>query len=258
MKKIFFILLMLTTSLFAQKSVNNYKYVIIPTKFDFVNSPDKYQTSSLTKFLFNKHGFKAFLADEKLLKDLAINRCLALTGDVKSKSSLIRTKTTIELRDCQNNIIFTSEIGKSRHKDYKKSYHEAIRDAFKSIARLNYTYKEIASATSKIPNVKVSEKEVVIKKVVVPVVVKKPDVRIIEKPVSVKNAMTTLYAQVTKNGFQLVDTKPVVIFKLFKTNVKDVFIIKDKNGLLYKNKNIWIAEFYENDVRKTIEYQIKF
>ncbi len=36
MKKIFLILLMISTSIFAQKQMNNYKYVIVPNKFDFV------------------------------------------------------------------------------------------------------------------------------------------------------------------------------------------------------------------------------
>ena len=50
----------------------------MPNNFEFVNSNDKYQTSSLTKFLFNKHGFKAFIADEILPNDVANNRCLVL------------------------------------------------------------------------------------------------------------------------------------------------------------------------------------
>ena len=35
-----------------------------------------------------------------------------------------------------------------------------------------------------------------------------------------------------------------MIYKVLKTNVKEVFIIKGKNGILYKNKNIWIVEYY--------------
>ena len=65
MKRILLVALFISTASFAQKSINNYKYVIVPSKFDFVKGKDKYQTSSLTKFLFNKYGFTAFLDDEE-------------------------------------------------------------------------------------------------------------------------------------------------------------------------------------------------
>jgi len=54
MKKIvvlgFFII---SFSLFGQQTVNNYKYVVVANQFDFFEKADQYQTSSLTKFLFN-------------------------------------------------------------------------------------------------------------------------------------------------------------------------------------------------------------
>ena len=248
MRKIFFVLSLLTVSVFAQKNINNYKYIVVPNKFDFVNKVDQYQTSSLTKFLFNKHGFTAFLAEDDLPSDLAENRCLALTAVVESSSSMFATRNVIILKDCANKTVYSSKEGKSKLKEYKKAYHEAIRNAFKSIKKMDYTYIETSS----------DEKSIIDKKVEVPAVLKIPETVVSEKPIIIKTTINVLYAQPTKNGFQLVDTKPTVIFQLMKTNVKDVFIIKDKNGILYKNKNNWIAEFYENDVKKTSEYQIKF
>jgi hypothetical protein len=67
-----------------------------------------------------------------------------------------------------------------------------------------------------------------------------------------------LYAQTKNNGFQLVNTALEVVFLILKTNVKNVFIIHDKNGILYKCGENWIAEFYENNQLITKEYQIKF
>ena len=248
MRKIFFVLSLLTVSVFAQKNINNYKYIVVPNKFDFVNKVDQYQTSSLTKFLFNKHGFTAFLAGDDLPSDLAENRCLALTAVVESSSSMFATRNVIILKDCANKTVYSSKEGKSKLKEYKKAYHEAIRNAFKSIKKIDYTYIEKSSDV----------KSIIDKKVEAPAVLKIPETVVPEEPIIIKTTINVLYAQPTKNGFQLVDTKPTVIFQLMKTNVKDVFIIKDKNGILYKNKNNWIAEFYENDVKKTSEYQIKF
>ncbi|MDO6674863.1 hypothetical protein Q4517_04790 [Tenacibaculum sp. 1_MG-2023] len=247
MKKILFIALFVTTASFAQKTINNYKYVIVPNKFDFVKGKDKYQTSSLTKFLFNKYGFTALLEDEKLPDDVVNNRCLALTGVVKDDSSLFTTKSIVELRDCYNKVVFTSQVGKSKEKDYKKAYHEAIRNAFKSVQGLKYTYipsKEVA----------VVKKEVTAPVVSAVEVIKNKTVKTNEESMT-KNV---LYAQSITNGFQLVNTKPEVVFQVLKTNVKDVFVIKDKNGILYKNGDSWFAEYYKNGTKVTKQYQIKF
>lgn len=249
MKKIFLLVLIIATSTYAQKKINNYKYVIVPNKFDFVKSKDKYQTSSLTKFLFNKSGFKAYLSDEVLPNDVAANRCLALSGVVNDDSSMFTTKSIIELRDCYNNVIFTSLVGKSKQKEYKKAYHEAIRNAFKSVQALKYKY---------IPNKKylaVNKREITQVVEETPKEIK-TDV-VVDKEIK-KDALKTLYAQTIANGFQLVDTKPQVIFQILKTKVKDVFVIKDKNGLMYKSGNNWIAEYFNNDKRLVENYQIKF
>lgn len=260
MKKIMYLLMLVSVSTFAQKSINNYKYIIVPKQFDFVKSPDKYQTSSLTKFLFNKHNFKAFLSDETLPNDVLKNPCLVLTAEVKDKSGMLSTKNVIELRDCNNRVVYTSVEGRSKLKEYKKAYHEAIRRAFKSIEGLNYKYTsntvEVIKDTEKVEKIttpsKPKEKEIVAiqqqKKVSV----------VTPKQVEVKKASKILYAQPKQNGYQLVNTKPAVVFELLNTNVKDVFIIKNKNGILYKNKSSWIAEYYENGNKITKKYEVKF
>ncbi|WBX71889.1 hypothetical protein [Tenacibaculum retecalamus] len=249
MKKIFLILLMLTTSIFAQKKVNNYKYVIVPNKFDFFNKKDQYQTSSLTKFLFNKYGFIAVLEDEKLPNDLAKDRCLALTGVIKKESGMFSTKTFVELRDCFNNVVYSSVVGKSKLKDYKKAYNESIRNAFKTIEKLNYKYTPLKKEKVEVVNENI------------PAVVALPKI-VVNKPVSVNTnkevEIANLYAQSTANGYQLVNTKPEVVFQLLKTNIKDVFVIKNKNGILYKKNAIWIAEYYKENVQVIKKYQIKF
>ena len=73
MKKQFLTILTLTLFsfiVFAQKNINNYKYIIVPTTYSFLGEEDKYQLNSLTKFLFNKYGFKAFFQDEEFPNDL--------------------------------------------------------------------------------------------------------------------------------------------------------------------------------------------
>ncbi|WP_237276225.1 hypothetical protein [Tenacibaculum ovolyticum] len=248
MKKVLFILLMITTSIFSQKQVNKYKYVIVPNKFDFVKEKDKYQTSSLTKFLFNKYGFITFLADENLPVDLVDNKCLALFGTVKSNSNLFTTKTIVELRDCSGRIIYSSNEGKSKIKDYKKAYHEAIRNSFESIKKIKYKYEPVVGTSIKqeVKNINKIQKLKVIS-----------DSEMTTNNIKDANVIS-LYAQPTVNGFQLINTKPEVVFQILKTSVEDVFILKNKKGILYKDNNIWIVEFYLKGVKFIEKYQIKF
>ncbi|MCD8403674.1 hypothetical protein [Tenacibaculum finnmarkense] len=237
MNKIIILLLLISTSIQAQKKVNNYKYIMVPNKFDFLKTVDQYQTSSLTKFLFKKHGFTVFLADEVLPDDLAENRCLALTAVLTDASSLFTTKNSITLKDCGNKDVFSSKEGRSKIKNYKKAYHEAIRNTFKSIKALKYKYTP-NSTQNIIQNID-NQSELLANK-------------------TVESTVINLYAQPTKNGFQLVDTTQKTIFKILKTSVKNVFVIEDENGIIYKNNDIWIAEYYKKGIKTIEKYQVKF
>uniref|UniRef100_UPI0040485884 hypothetical protein n=1 Tax=Polaribacter sp. TaxID=1920175 RepID=UPI0040485884 len=258
MKKISSILLlMFSTFMFAQNSLNSYKYVVVSDKFDFLKEADKYQTSSLTKFLFNKYGFNAFLNSEVLPDDLNSNRCSALFADVKESSSFMRTKVSVVLKDCNNRIVFTSKEGSSKEKDFKDAYHEALREAFLSVEKLKYTYVPVRSNSNVNPPV-VNKK---IDKIQVETPIVLPNVNVSEVSNKTKEGTTdaVLYAQVTATGYQLVDTTPKVVFIALQTNQTNVFILKGKEGLLYKNgNNTWIAEYYENGTLTVKKYQIKF
>ncbi len=124
----------------AQTNLNDYKYVVMPRKFDFLKEVDQYQLNSLTKFLFNKNKFNVFFDDENFPEDLSKNRCLTLFANVLQSKSLFTTKLTVELKDCYNNVVFVSKEGSSKEKNFKKAYHQSIREAFESFKSVNYTY----------------------------------------------------------------------------------------------------------------------
>ncbi len=84
----------------AQTNLNNYKYVLVPKKFDFLKEADQYQLNSLTKFLLEKENFTAIFDDEDFPEDLAKDRCLALEANVIDDSGLFKTKLTVQLQDC--------------------------------------------------------------------------------------------------------------------------------------------------------------
>ena len=55
--------------------------------------------------------------------------CNLLKADVKNESNMMTSKLRLVLTDCANKEVFSSEVGKSREKEYKKSYQEALRNA---------------------------------------------------------------------------------------------------------------------------------
>tara|TARA_B110000503_G_C7103199_1_gene394761 strand:+ start:591 stop:1376 length:786 start_codon:yes stop_codon:yes gene_type:complete len=260
LKKIsFFIVLFMSTSLFSQQSkLEKYQYIIVSDQFDFVRSTDQYQTSSLTKFLLKKKGFKVFLSNERFPKELQNNRCTALEAAVKDESGMFTTVSTIQIKDCYGEIVYVSKAGESKAKEYKKAYQEAIRNAFASMTDFKYSYNPSSAVE------KEEEKEVILTsnipvKIVPEVVVISEIKEEVEKvEIIVSNAIDVLSAQSKNNGLHLMNTKLEVVFVILKTNRINVFVIKDKNGIFYKSGENWVSEYYENNQLIQKEFQVKF
>ena len=283
MKTNFFSLLIaffVISSVFSQSNLNDYKYVIVPNRFDFLKEADQYRLNALSKFLFEKQGFETLMDGEAYPDDLAANRCLALRSNVLKGSGMFKTKLTIELKDCNNQIVYTSGVGESRAKEYDKAYTAALRNAFKSLESLNYKYQpnerittlapkesivkekvvdEIEKLKEEIQTLK-EEKETIVEAKVEAV---KPKVEIEKegdmiKETVIEGATNILYAQEIDNGFQLVDSSPKVIFKIKKTSMSNVFLVEGKQAIIYKLDANWILEYYNGDTLKTELLNIKF
>jgi hypothetical protein len=268
----------IVVSVFSQSNLNDYKYVIVPNKFDFLKEQDQYQLNSLTKFLFNKYGFEAIMEGDVYPVDLGGNRCLALRSDVLKESGMFKTKLTVELKDCNDQVVYTSVVGESREKEYKKSYVEALRQAFKSIESLNYSYVpnknsaaistvkkeathavEIEKLKKEIITLKEAEKVVVETRPIAEKVIKKSVEEVKTIIYEVKEAASNvLYAQAIENGFQLVDSSPKVVYKIKSTGVNNVFLVENRSAIIYKKGNIWILEFYADNTLLQEELNIKF
>lgn len=260
MKKIILnLFLLFTLSAYTQiEKLNEYKYVIVKDKFDFLKESDQYQTSSLTKFLLKKNGFNVFLSNEELPKDLLKNRCKVLTVSVVDDSSMFSAKSHIVFKDCFDKVLYTSQIGKSKQKEYKKAYHESIRRAHESMAEFKYAYAKKDNIIDNSKNVISTTKKTI------PIVVS-PKVKVnpVKKDAAIKESTITekveiLYAQSKEIGFQLVNTSPAIIYQILNTNLKDVFILKGKSGILYKSGDFWIAQYYENGKSQSKKYTINF
>lgn len=259
----------------SQTNLNKFKYVIVPKKFDFLKTADQYQMNSLTKFLLEKENFNTLFDDETFPEDLAKDRCLAVKANVIDESKLFKTKLKVQLLDCRNNVIYESQIGDSKQKAYQKAYHESLREAFKSFASVNYSFdpKAIKKEESTLDKVSVNQqiKEVNTDlKKTVPVIVapdtpeitevkseqKHEDKKALKS--SPKNNIDILYAQTINNGFQLVDRTPKVVYTIYNSGKKDIYIVKGKDAVIYKLNDIWVISEMINESLKTESLNIKF
>ena len=139
--KITFVFLFLCGTIVWGQNLNSYKYVIVPDYYTFLKGQDQYQLNSLTKFLFNKYGFEAYLINDEYPVDLLPRSCKALYANVESETNFLITKLKVTLSDCEGEVLYISEVGRSKEKEYKKAYHLALRAAFESIQELKYIYK---------------------------------------------------------------------------------------------------------------------
>ena len=266
MKKTVLVLFLIASNYFSfgqEKSINNYEFIIVPELFDFLKEPNKYQTSSLTRFLLKKNGFTVVSNSEQYPKELRDNPCNGLNALVVDKSSMFKIKVVIELRDCSNRLLYTSEEGASRLKELKKGFQEAIRNAHASMNDLVYEPFLLETIGKDKIEVVIINPILVEEEKDVKIDVRLAEVNNLEEPAQVSPInnialVGTLYAQPQENGYQLVNLIPKVVFVIAKTGIKNTFIIKDKNGILYKKGENWIAEFYKGNKRVVNEYSIKF
>lgn len=201
MKKTYLIITLLVGICFTSigQNLNSYKYVEVPEKYEFLKESNQYQLNELTKFLLEKYGFKAFLANEKKPLDWDNMACNILHADVIDDSGLFQTKLQLVLRNCKNQEVFTSKTGSSKEKEFKSAYHEALREAFSSFNAVNYSYDQNSITENS--------------KVVVKEVEKEKEINPIEENIQQKSKEVIVSAvpQITKETSQI--NKPEAIAK---------------------------------------------
>lgn len=245
MRKYAFLLIVLVSAAVSAQSVNDYKYVIVPTRLELSKKTDPFGLSSLTKSLMEKYGFVAYL-DTEIPAEIRDSNCDKLYADVIERNNLSKTRLTIELKDCNKKVLFASKEGMSRTKEWQQGYTEAFRDAAQSFDQLNYHYNGTVVQVER-NTVRTTNDGQTIK------------TETIAAPTQQTGA-PLLYAQPILNGYQLVDTTPKLVMTIFITGSKDLFIAEKDTlkGMLRKSDGNWIFEYYVNGALKTETVNIKF
>ncbi|MDX1270337.1 hypothetical protein [Bizionia paragorgiae] len=274
MKKLvaFTILFLALYSGYAQHNLNNYKYVVVPDRYDFLKTPNEYRINELTKFLFEKYNFIAFLESEVLPDEILTNACLVLHANVLDHSGVFKTKLTIELKNCKGEIVFTSIEGDSREKEHSVAYNLALRAAAQSLAALNYSYnpdenqiKLVSESTKAKEEIKALKQEITSLKEAKKVTELESNessntVKVTKDTVTLTTPLkeTVYKATKTPRGYEVNNSLTNEVLLLFPTDLKDVFMVKDKNAILYKKDGVWIYTSLNNSEMVSKEMHIQF
>lgn len=244
MKKYLLLLLFFVSVSGISQTINDYKYALVPAKFNFLKENDKFRLNTLTKMFMEKYGFTAYFDTDNIPMEVTNTNCNKVYVDVTDNSGLLLTKIVVTIKDCKGIVFFTSE-GKSREKEYKIAYNEALRDAFKAFDKVNYKYNGGKPETM---SVAATEKP-----------------KAANNPVSVQTvepimSKDQLFAQPISNGFQLVDDTPKIVLKLTKTSQPNYFMAaaENKQGVVYSKNGEWYFDYYKDEKLISEKLNIKF
>ena len=272
---------------FSSAQLNSYAYVVVPKKLQDFEEENQYHSSTLLKYLLTQNNFTAYYEGD--IPGDADAECLGLEINLLDESTMLRTKVFLIMTDCKGSEVYRTMEGSSRIKDLKDAYEEAIRNAFRSIAALNYHYKPAKMPeTAAVVSAREEEKNMVTaetQKAGTPMGSDTPvvDVKatpeeqlyVDKRPVpstytagvaaslpagQVSEDTEMWYAQVLPDGYQLVDKTPRIRLILKNTSLPEVYLAEneDSNGLVYKDGGQWHYEFYRDGRRVVEELHIRF
>lgn len=206
----FILILGISFSVFSQ-DLGEYRYVRIPDKFEFQKSENQYELNALTAFLFEKYGFEPIYKTEV---PAGTDPCSILTADVLNDSGLLTTKVYVTLTNCRREVVFTSQTGGSKEKNYQKGFHEALREAFESIEALNHSYKELPAEVIIDPVVTAAERS---EKTEEPT----EDIEVIVDPIVTPEERDALEKEMEKEHTEKVPSSDMVL-----VNGAEVYLLK--------------------------------
>ena len=262
MKKISIILFFIFVNYSFSQTINDYKAVIIPLKYELQKSENQYRLQTLTKVNLQKAGFQAFYNNEMALAEYP-DRCSLLYLEVNKENAFLTTKLSVVFKDCYGAVVFQSAVGKSKEKEFEASYVDALNEAFLSVYALEYKYNRNTNFSPK-TGITAQSLPVLATPEVVAATPEVPAVASSNPKNGTKssesNNQSLLFAQPMSYGYQLINSEPKVVMKLYKTSNVATYIAKkdDVQGALVLKDNQWFFEYYQNDTLISEKIDVKF
>ncbi|UYW01538.1 hypothetical protein K5I29_00970 [Flavobacterium agricola] len=208
------------------------KTLVVENTLADLKTYNKYNLNEYTKSFLEKEGFVVF--DEKdVPSELANNRCNAYYVNYEDDSTLFTTALKMTIKDCTGKLIYESEFGKTREKDYRVAYREVFRNVAKNFQqnknRIVFTDTEL-----------IVSKPAPVKQTVVENV----------QPTANKTTNNALVFDFKNGALQgeLKDANQKVLYKITKTSVDNLYMASNPyvDGIIYSKNNKWYFEFTKN------------
>jgi hypothetical protein len=208
-----------------------------------------------------KYGFETYLDSDIFPEDFASDNCNKVFVDVLNNSTMFITKVTVVLKDCKNNVLFTSEEGKSKEKEYKVAYNQALREAFNSFNKLQHKYVKSEQTQKSLGMIgEPAQTNVAVTNQTKTSTVQDSKIRP-KTEITSRMDFKEYSIVATENGFNLITpVSDYQIFQIFKTSSKDIFIAKRDlvSGVLIKKVDNWYFEYYDKNVLKSELIKLTF
>ncbi len=129
-KVVFTVFAFLFSISFFGQNIADAKYIQVNKQYDFQDEINEYRLNSTLKSRFEKRGYQVYFVEDGIPQEVKEDPCKALICELNNQKSWLSTILEVQLTDCKGNVVAKAE-GKSRLKKHKKSYPEAIDQAFK-------------------------------------------------------------------------------------------------------------------------------
>lgn len=241
-----------STAIFGQK-VSDYKYVLIPEKFDAFKKSSYGLETFLAKALKGKNYIILPTNITQWPSEVRDNSCNVLEADVLDDSSMFTNKIILQFTDCNKKIILEAK-GRSSIKEFETGYPDALKDALIKVGNSNpvamQPAKNQASMTSTTIAGNTAQSSVSETAVSVPATGSSTG--------NYSNGKIDVQKiQIDVNQFILAKSGSSVPFAIFKTtSKKDVFLVKLSDNTTtigyFENGNI-VIDIQQADGRSSKE-----
>jgi hypothetical protein len=235
MKKIFLILTILISGMVFGQSLNDYNMAIVPARFSFQKSDNEYRINATVKSFLNGKGIVTYISNDKLPEGFLDYKCNKIYVDAIEENTMFVTKIKFIFKDCYGTVLYTTDLGESREKEYAISYNLATIDALKTFNKANYKYSGKTyieeEAQEKLKNIdRISVEEV--------------------KVIAEKNEVF----------YKVKDKITNIDLILYRSSRPDFFLttFKGRNGVVLNNGNTWFFEFVDGQKVTSEKLDIKF
>jgi len=226
MKKIISCALLSITSLVVAQTSK--KILVIEDQLGELKSHNQYNLNNYTKSFLESEGFMVYNENE-VPENLANNRCNAYYVNYVDDSGMFTTALKMIIKDCTGKLIYESEFGKSREKEFRVAYREVFRNVAKNFQQ---NKNDIAFTNTE--------------------VISKPNQPTLQNTeiAAAKTTNQDLIFDFQDQSLQgeLKDANQKVLYKITKTSVANLYMASNAyvDGIIYLKDGKWYFEFTKN------------